>query len=92
MDSRSVTLAEEKGIGRSATPSPRPSLEKETKTDLDDSTTDREDGSVADDTSPEEEVEGMYPEGIRLAFIVVALLLSIFLVSIPYFQRRPRQY
>jgi MFS transporter, DHA2 family, glioxin efflux transporter len=83
MDSRSVTLAEEKEVGRTATPSPRPSYEKENRTDTDDSPTDKEDGSITNAPAPtsEEEVEGQYPEGFRLAFIVVALLLSIFLVS-----------
>jgi hypothetical protein len=81
-----MTLAEEKEVGRTATPSPRPSFEKETKTDTDDSPTDQEDGSVTNTPSPEEEVEGEYPEGFRLAFIVIALLLSIFLVSFPILQ------
>lgn len=83
MDSRSVTLAEEKEVGRTATPSPRPSYEKETKADTDDSPTDNEDASItnAPALASEEDVEGQYPEGFRLAFIVVALLLSIFLVS-----------
>ena len=80
MDSRSATLAGGKEVGRTATPSPRPSYEKENKTDTDDST-DKEDGSTTNDASPEEAVE-QYPEGFRLASIVVALLLSIFLVSI----------
>jgi hypothetical protein len=83
MDSRSVTLAEEKQVGRTATPSPRPSYEKETKADTDDSPTDREDDSItnAPALASEEDIKGQYPEGLRLAFIVVALLLSIFLVS-----------
>jgi hypothetical protein len=83
MDSRSLTLAEDKEVGSTATPSPRPSFEKESKTDLEDSPTDKEDGSFTNDNAPEEEVEGQYPEGFRLAFIVIALLLSIFLVSCP---------
>jgi MFS transporter, DHA2 family, glioxin efflux transporter len=82
MDSRSMTLAEEKEVGRTATPSPRPSFEKESKTDLG-GTTDQEDGSIINEASPEEVVEGQYPEGLRLACIVIALLLSIFLVSYP---------
>jgi hypothetical protein len=80
MDSRSLTLAEEKEFENTATPSPRPSFEKETKTDTDGSPTDKEDGSVTN-TPPGGEVEGEYPEGFRLAFIVIALLMSIFLVS-----------
>jgi MFS transporter, DHA2 family, glioxin efflux transporter len=83
MDSRSVTLAEEKEVGRTATPSPRPSYEKETKTDTDDSPTDKEDGSITNEPALSPEEEGQYPEGFRLAFIVVALLLSIFLVCFP---------
>ena len=82
MDSRSITLAGDKEVGRTATPSPRPSFEKESKTDLDD-TTDQENGSITNGASSEEEAEGQYPEGLRLAFIVIALLLSIFLVSYP---------
>jgi MFS transporter, DHA2 family, glioxin efflux transporter len=87
MDSRSVTLAEDKEVGRPTTPSPRPSFEKESKTDLEDSPTDKEDGSITNGNAPEEEVDGQYPEGFRLAFIVIALLLSIFLVS--YTVHRP---
>jgi hypothetical protein len=83
MDSRSLTLVEDKEVGTTATPSPRPSFEKESKTDLEDSPPDKEDGSSTNDNAPEEEVEGQYPEGFRLAFIVIALLLSIFLVSYP---------
>ncbi|KAE9375543.1 putative HC-toxin efflux carrier [Stipitochalara longipes BDJ] len=81
MDSRSITLAGDKEIGRTATPSPRPSFEKEAKADLGD-TTDQEDGSMRNEVLPEEDVEGQYPEGLRLACIVIALLLSIFLVSL----------
>jgi MFS transporter, DHA2 family, glioxin efflux transporter len=87
MDSRSITLAGDKEVGMTATPSPRPSFEKESKTDLDDVPTDNEDGSVTNGSpgeggeEGEEEVEGEYPEGLRLAFIVIALMLSIFLVS-----------
>lgn len=74
-------MAGDKEVGRTATPSPRLSFEKESKTDLGD-TTDQENGSITNGASPEEEVEGQYPEGLRLAFIVIALLLSIFLVSL----------
>ncbi len=83
MDSRSITLTEDKEVGRTVTPSPRPSFEKEIKTDLGD-TTDQENGSITDGASPGEEVVGDYPEGLRLAFIVIVLLLSIFLVSRHY--------
>lgn len=83
MDSRTTTLAGDKEVGRTAVPSSRSSFEKEEKTDLEDSPTDNEDGSIRNANSPEEEVEGQYPEGLRLAFIVIALLLSIFLVSFP---------
>jgi hypothetical protein len=87
MDSRTTTLAGDKEVGevgRTVLPSSRSSFEKEGKTDLEDSPTDNEDGSIRNANSPEEEeVEGQYPEGLRLAFIVIALLLSIFLVSCP---------
>ena len=82
MDSRSITLPGDKEVGKTATPSPRPSFEKESKTDLGD-TTDQEDGSMRNQVLPEEDVEGQYPEGVRLACIVIALLLSIFLVNHP---------
>ena len=89
MDSRAETLAdeklgEEKETGRTRTPSPSPipSIEKE-KNEFGDQPTDIE-GSIHEakkeegDASAEDEVE--YPSGLRLSAIVVALLLSIFLV------------
>ncbi len=87
MDSSTTTLAGDKEVGEvegTVAPSSRSSFETEGKTDLEDSPTDNEDGSITNANSPEEpKVEGQYPEGIRLAFIVIALLLSIFLVSCP---------
>jgi hypothetical protein len=82
MDSRSVTLAGDKEGLRTASPSLRPSFDKEAKTDLGD-TTDQEDGSLRNEALPAEleDGEGQYPAGFRLACIVIALLLSIFLVS-----------
>lgn len=82
MDSRAETLAE-KEVGRSISPSPRPSFNKEQDTKFDEAPTDNEDGSVKN--IPEEGTsavaEAEYPSGFRLAAIVVALLLSIFLVK-----------
>jgi len=84
MDSRTTTLAGDKEVGRTVAPSSRSSFEKEGKPYLEDPPTDNEDGSTTNANSPEEEeVEGQYPKGVRLAFIVIALLLSIFLVSCP---------
>lgn len=86
MDSRSTTLAGEKELG-TVSPSPRPSYEKENKTNSDYSPTDNEEGEVTNPaitraiTANGEEVDVQYPEGVRMAAIVVALILSIFLVS-----------
>jgi MFS transporter, DHA2 family, glioxin efflux transporter len=80
MDSRSLTLAEEKEIGTSTAPSPAASLRKEAKTELEDEKTDNEE-SVENGTNTDGEDSGEYPDGMRMAFIVIALLLSIFLVS-----------
>jgi hypothetical protein len=86
MDSRAETLAEDKEMGRSVSPSPPTSINKETKANLDDLPTDNEDGSVRDVTPAEGvEGEGEYPEGFRMAAIVIALLLSIFLVCSPIY-------
>ncbi len=86
MDSRAETLAE-KEVGRSMSPSPRPSFNKEEDTKFDEAPTDNEEGSVRNvsDRAPpaeREEDEAEYPTGFRLAAIVVALLFSIFLVSL----------
>ncbi|KAH6682863.1 putative HC-toxin efflux carrier [Halenospora varia] len=80
-DSRSATLAGDKeGAARSISPSPRPSFNKDDKK-FEDSPTDNEDGSVRN-TPADGEDEGEYPTKVKLAMIVVALLLSIFLVSL----------
>jgi hypothetical protein len=82
MDSSAATLAEEKEVGRSASPTPLGSINKE-KFDGDDTATEKEEnGSVRNATLADEGGEGEieYPTGIRLTFIVVALVLSIFLV------------
>jgi MFS transporter, DHA2 family, glioxin efflux transporter len=84
MDSRSMTLAEEKEMGPSTTPSFAPSAEKETKADLEDSSTEKEDESVQETpaAAPDGEDDlGEYPSGFKMAAIVAALILSIFLVS-----------
>jgi hypothetical protein len=85
MDSRSMTLAEEKELETGATASPQGSVRGE-KTELDDTPTDNEDGSIQNQTNTEaEDEEGEYPDGIRMAFIVVALVLSVFLVRRPFY-------
>jgi hypothetical protein len=81
MDSRSLTLAEEKEIETSTSPSPAASLRKETKTELEDEKTDNKEEPVENGTNTDGEDSGEYPDGMRMAFIVIALLLSIFLVS-----------
>ena len=86
MDSRSETLAGEKEVGRSVSPSPPGSLNKErleANGSFDESPTDKEDGSIRNSPAPAvegDDDEGEYPDGFRMAMIVVALLLSIFLV------------
>ena len=83
MDSRSATLAEEKELGTSVTPSINASLQKETEEDLEDARARDEKDEEANVNLEEEEGEGEYPTGFRMAMIVVALVLSIFLVSTP---------
>jgi hypothetical protein len=83
MESSAATLTEEKGIGRSASPTPVGSINKE-KLDTEGSLTEKEEnGSVRDAAATGEEaaVEEEFPTGLRLFFIIVALVLSIFLVS-----------
>ncbi len=85
-DSRAPTLAGEKEVGRSVSPTPPVSLNKEAYEEngsFDDGPTDKEDGSVrnADVAEGGGEDEGEYPDATRMAFIVIALLLSIFLVN-----------
>lgn len=88
MDSRSLTLAEEKEFETGATTSRHGSVHKE-KTELDDTPTENEEGSIRNETKAEAEAEAEedagaeYPTGVRMAFIVVALALSIFLVCPP---------
>lgn len=85
MDSRSLTLAEEKEHGNSVSPSPAPTVGKDLKSDVDDSGTDKEDGSfreVPPTMANMEEDDGEYPTGFKMAAIVFALVLSIFLVSL----------
>ncbi|KAF4635470.1 hypothetical protein G7Y89_g2615 [Cudoniella acicularis] len=81
VDSRSVTLAGDREPGRSISPSPRPSLSKENK-NLEDSSTDNEEGSTKETSAGPEEDLGEYPAKGRLILIVMSLLLSIFLVSL----------
>ena len=85
MDSRSVTLAEEKELDTGVTTSTQGSIRRD-KSELDDVPTENEEGSIRDKTKAEddpvaeEDVAGEYPSGMKMAFIVVALVLSIFLV------------
>lgn len=86
MDSRAETLAEKE---RSVTTSPRLSYNKEEDIKFDETPTDNEEGSVKNvpqetAASAEQEDETKYPSGFRLAAIVIALLLSIFLVCLPW--------
>lgn len=83
MDSRSLTLAEEKEIDKSTTPSLNPSVGL--KGDLGDSSTEKEDGSIQEKTAPGADAvddDGDYPSGFKLVAIVVALICSIFLVRL----------
>lgn len=93
MDSRSETLAGEKEVGRSVSPTPPGSLNKETleaNGSFDESPTDKEEGSIKNATAVEggDDEEGEYPDATRMAFIVIALLLSIFLVCLRSFSIR----
>ncbi|CZT41210.1 probable vacuolar basic amino acid transporter 3 [Rhynchosporium secalis] len=87
MDSRAETPTGEKEVGRSVSPTPPGSLNKETietKGSLYESPTDKEDGSIHEPTTAHGggDQDGEYPDATRMAFIVIALLLSIFLVSL----------
>lgn len=86
MDSRAETLAEKE---TSVTPQ-RLSYNKEEDGKFDELPTDHEGASVKDvpqeTAAPAEVDETEYPAGFRLAAIVVALLLSIFLVCLQSFQ------
>jgi len=78
MDSRSLTLAEEKELETGVTSSPQGSI-KDEKTELDNTQTDKEDGSIRNQAEAEED-GGEYPRGIRMALIVVSHVISNFLV------------
>lgn len=85
MVSRSSTLAEEKEFETGGTTSRQGSVRNE-KPELEDTPTENEEGSVRNETKDEvpaqaEDDEGVqYPTGVIMGFIVVALVLSIFLV------------
>lgn len=73
----------------SATPSIRKSLDKETQDKYNETATKTEkdeEASLRDvapaDALAEEEDDGEYPTGLPMTFIVLALVLSIFLVSV----------
>lgn len=84
MDSKAATLSGDRES--SATPSYAPSEQKEYIPASDNSSvTEKADGSVLEaqpgaDLSADGEDNGVYPTGLRMASIVVALVLSIFLV------------
>ena len=85
MDSKAPTLLGDRE--NSTTPSYAPSVQKEYQPTSDNSSTiDKENGSTLEaatgDVSAEPEDNGVYPTGLRMASIVVALVLSIFLVSL----------
>ncbi|KAK6583081.1 hypothetical protein PZA11_004157 [Diplocarpon coronariae] len=84
MDSRAVTLADEKDAGGGLSPTPPASSKEPNQANegFGEAPTDKEDDSIQTAVSPEADGEGEYPDGLRMAFIVVALLLSIFLVSL----------
>lgn len=76
-------------MANSATPSYAPSVQKEYTPPSDNSSiTEKADGSVlearqgAGEVLADGEDTGVYPTGLRMASIVVALVLSIFLVSL----------
>jgi hypothetical protein len=100
MDSRAETLADEKmgedketGRTRTPSPSPIPSIEKENNefgdqpTDIEGSIHEAKKDEADGDAPASNDVE--YPSGFRLAAIVIALLLSIFLVREHYRLRDP---
>ena len=89
MDSRSLTLAGETELETGVTSSPQGSLHEEKELG-DRPPTDKEDEAVENETNREAEREQKreHPSGVRMAFIVVALVLSVFLVrSLPSVQR-----
>jgi hypothetical protein len=92
MDSKAPTLTDGRGDA-STIPSSAPSFIKEHRSDSD-STTSREDASIREPVVQQPEVgekteeqatsepdNALYPEGFKMAMIVVALVLAIFLVS-----------
>lgn len=82
MDSRAETLAEDKEAERTHSPSLTPSIDKE-KNDSSDQPTDIEGSTHENPSDNVDTAVDEYPSGLRLGAIVVALLLSIFLVRGP---------
>lgn len=83
MDSSAATLNEEKEFERSPSPTPVGSINKDK--DVEGSFTEKEeDGSIRNATPAETsgEPEVVYPTGFKLGMIIVALVLSIFLVAL----------
>lgn len=83
MDSSAATLNEEKEFERSPSPTPVGSINKDK--DVEGSFTEKEeDGSIRNATPAETsgEPEVVYPTGFKLGMIIVALVLSIFLVCL----------
>jgi hypothetical protein len=94
-DSRAATLAEERELGSSHKPSISNSLTKEGQPEMDnadvketDNADNKEKGeagsiqNAAANGDGEDDDGEEYPTGIVMTFIVVALVLSIFLVSL----------
>ena len=82
MDSRSETLGEKSDVDRSISSTPQPSVNHATKEWMDDKNdVELENGSVPAATQVDD--SGQYPDATRLAFIIIALLLAIFLVRRP---------
>lgn len=79
MDARSLNLAEEKEKDMAGTPSSASTLHTPPH---DNSSIENEGSLKAEPVEDAEEDEGEYPTRARLAFVVLALLLSIFLVSL----------
>jgi len=75
VDSNLNVLAAEKELESSAASSRQESLRKEMKEEKD------EEASI-ENATPDPEDDGEYPSGMKMAAVVTALVLSIFLVSL----------
>lgn len=81
-------MAEEKELGTSTLPSYRNSEENETQDEKAEvaEETEKDDNGSSQEVAPADaeqgEDDGEYPTGLAMVFIVLALVLSIFLVSL----------